>query len=305
MNRPDGGAVGSNGGQPHHISSIAHLFFGDQADDREATLDVTERFLAVGSLDTGQLAAYAAAGLSVVATYPATRAARCRGRSLATAWPAAGAAVTVREALDEVWSVASFLSAERAAAAADDGPSLPATFLDRRPAAVLFGRVLRLSEPGTEPLPPDDPRYSRLDVVNCGSLTATDGVLAALGGSPPGRCPAGRAWTGAAVCLTDEQTGSWRTVGLIGELCERLRPGRLEVMVFPADWRRAHQGLGAHLAADAGEGGLGDLRTRLDGLLATLAPQLDWRLSGAPRRPAGSPPGPDEAWLVDTLGRLF
>lgn len=298
--------MGRQGGPPHHISSIAHLFFGEQTSEQYPVSADTEAFVAVVSLDDGQLAAYTAAGLAVVAGYSVTRAARDKGRSPEGRWPRDGARATLREAPDERWSARSFL-ADRNLAEAEPGSSgLPAPFVSYRPVSSLLGRILEMPRPDGSAAASAGERMPGLHVINCGSATARAGIIEACRKPVVGHDPAAPELTGLVAILTEDQAAGWQAVLRLGQLASCLQPAAMDILVFPADWRGSTAGrtrvdAGAHTKSPA----IDLLQRRCRGLLAAAVPEPDWRVTGVAY--TGSGPGPERAgaWLIDIVARLF
>lgn len=254
-------------GQPHHISSIAHLFFGDETARRDGAVR-----LAVAGLGATRAAAFACAGLVAGSRHLA------RDRT--------GERVVLREKADLTWTAASFLASSSRSAPEPDRYPHAAKRGDRQP-------VDRHESGG------GDVRWDHLGPLGSETLDRLErwrGALTAGPGVAEGSVP-GPGRDGVVLCLTPVEAGAWRTAFTLSRVMGLLQPARLEVLLFPDSWLGAGGGKPA-----GGSDGLSGWFRRL---VRAICPVCEVRLtSGLPEHgtDAARRVGPI---LQDVAGRLL
>lgn len=183
--------------QPHHISSIAHLFFTEDEMGEPLAGASAECNLVVTCFNESRISAFACAGLVA------------GSRHLVAGNPARS--VHLLEDVNVLWSAASFLTSDEAAAVTGDHTE--------------SGGALHWSH---WPALPDE-RLSSLEALAGARRTAPVGWNAPLAG------PGGQ---GLVACLLEREMGQWGPVFRLGRLLGLLGPSRLEIVIFPDSWAK-------------------------------------------------------------------
>jgi hypothetical protein len=194
---------------PHHISSIAHLFFEDNADLGGGRERGSGRDLAVAGLDDGRVSAWACAGL--------VQAAR------AGVFASEGQGVRLIEDPAVKWSAGSHFGADRSRVPpAERGPEAMASRWVWAGRGATGGWV-RWAHFG----PVDGRSLARLEALAAAVrvLTETWG----LGGRLPGR-------DGLIICVPGERAPQLGAAYALGRLVQTVAPLRLEVLLLPGGW---------------------------------------------------------------------
>lgn len=209
---PGGGRGAKSQRRPHHISSIAHLFFAEEVTDTPGT--------GTGSVDLGvicfndsRISAYASAGLVA------------GSRSVQVGAGARG--VRLEEDGAVSWSAASYLPP-------DDG---------RQPRNPHGGYTRDWSAAGATRGPVRWVHFGGSQDQDLIGLEQLSGLAATAptGWGKPGDRP-GR--HGLVVCLLACEVALWSTAFRLGRWLGLLMPRRLEVLVFPDGWSRGPVGVG-------------------------------------------------------------
>ncbi len=234
--------------RPHHISSIAHLFFADDEGDIGVAGRETNRHFTVTCFNESRISAFACAGLVTGARVLAKEVGR---------W-----GVLLEEDQAVLWSAGSFLPEDGTTTAG--GPARPGTNLSAwewpghgvagQSAGLMRGRHLQaLTGDGLTNLE-----------IQAGSSRAAGTSWAASA--------AGMSNSGLVVCLLAGEMGQWGTAFRLGRLLGLLAPQLLEILVFPDHWatggRPARQSLSE---GDRSAGPSPELLARCRGLTRAVA----------------------------------
>jgi hypothetical protein len=204
MARSESGAVPE---RPHHISTIAHLFLQDDPAQGDTTPAVCNRDIAVAAPGVSPVTAFAAVGLAL----------------------GSNRLVTLSENKEIRWSARTFLPRDQKDAGIHSGP--PDLTCDT-------WKIGPRSIPAGEALPSVDAsglQWSHLGCLGEAGLAHLESLAAArslvevpLAGS------GGLVW-----CLLEQEASRLGPSYILGRLVEQIRPGKVEILLFPDAWDNA------------------------------------------------------------------
>ncbi len=262
QNPPEGGRLGGPRPErlPHHISSIAHLFFDDDEGSVRPTGPVTVRSITVTGFNDSRISAYACASL-VTAT-----------RVLATGGDARG--VRLEEDPAVPWSAKSFLAR---------GPSANGESSEKGgTGTIIWNWPADVAEPDSAPLV----RWVHLQAVGSESLAALE-MRAGNGRNPLARA---RGRGDLVVCLLAREMGCLGPAFRLGRLMGLLAPRRLEILVFPDFWATGGAAVpGTGQRDDRGDGVSEDLLKRCRSLTRAVAGACPVSITVFPAGESGNP----------------
>jgi len=195
---------------PHHISSVAHVFFSEDEAAAASNGPRANRHHAITCFGDGRIAAYACAGLV------------CGARTVGPDGHVSG--VELVEDPDLIWSAGSYLPPEQPGGDRKDsanGAELARwTWPLPTAAAERWWRWTHLRA------------FADADLANLEILSGT------MRFAPRGwhTATAGPAQHGLVICLFAREVSLWVTAFRLGRLVTLLAPPRLEILVFPDCW---------------------------------------------------------------------
>lgn len=276
---PAGGRSGPQSSEhpPHHISSIAHLFFAEGQDVDAVSEEDTVRDFTVTCFNESRISAFACAGLvagvrSLVAT--------------GATW-----GVCLQEPLNVPWSSVSFLPGDQIAPEGSQASSAAQTNQwTWRSAAEQVGTPTWLRWTHLEP---NWNEKRKAPGLVGGELLPNR--LSEEASSP--RIPPHTL----VVCLLGKEMAQWETAFRLGRLLGLLEPQHLEILVFPDSWAQdSKPDWDFRRWNDRNKGPAADLLARCHNLTRAIAGACQVTITALP----GSEDGPGELTPTTILEKI-